>query len=95
MKHVILVKWNDNVLDKEPILIEAKSVFEKLLNIDGIKSVKLHKNVINRTNRFDLMIVIEMNKEVLPVYDESQPHKEWKEKFGKYVENKAIFDFEE
>lgn len=95
MKHVILVKWNNNVLDKESIFIEAKNIFGKLLNIEGIKSVKLHKNVINRTNRFDLMIVIEMNKEVLPVYDESQPHKEWKEKFGKYVENKAIFDFEE
>ena len=95
MKHVILVKWNNNVLDKESICIEAKNIFEKLLTIEGNKSVKLHKNVINRTNRFDLMIVIEMNKEVLPVYDESQPHKEWKEKFGKYVENKAIFDFEE
>ena len=95
MKHVILVKWNETVLDKESIFIEAKNIFEKLLNIEGIKSVKLHKNVINRTNRFDLMIVIEMNKEILPVYDESQPHKEWKEKFGKYVENKAIFDFEE
>ena len=95
MKHVILVKWNNNVLDKESIFIEAKDTFVKLLNIEGIKSVKLHKNVINRTNRFDLMIVIEMNKEILPVYDESQPHKEWKEKFGKYVENKAIFDFEE
>ena len=95
MKHVILVKWNKTVLDKESILIEAKNIFEKLLNIEGIKSVMLHKNVINRTNRYDLMVVIEMNKEVLPIYDESQPHKEWKEKFGKYVENKAIFDFEE
>ena len=95
MKHVILVKWNETVLDKESIFIEAKNIFEKLLNIKGIKSVKLHKNVINRTNRFDLMVVIEMNKEILPVYDESQPHKEWKEKFRKYMENKAIFDFEE
>ena len=95
MKHVILVKWNKTVLDKESILIEAKNIFEKLLNIEGIKSVMLHKNVIDRTNRYDLMVVIEMNKEVLPIYDESQPHKEWKEKFGKYVENKAIFDFEE
>jgi hypothetical protein len=36
-----------------------------------------------------------MDKAILPVYDASAPHHEWKEKYGKFVENKAIFDFEE
>lgn len=95
MKHVILVKWNALVSDKDSILIEAQQVFDRLLSIDGINGVKIHKNVIDRANRYDLMIEIEMKKEILTVYDESEPHKEWKQKFGKFVENKAIFDFED
>ena len=95
MKHVILVKWNQSVTDKDLMKVEAEKIFRKLLLIDGIRDVKLHKNVVDRNNRFDLMIMIEMDKEVLPIYDESEPHKEWKEKFGKYTENKAIFDFED
>ena len=95
MKHIILVKWNKDVVDKDEIAKNAKSLFDKLVNISGIHSVKFHKNVIDRANRYDLMICIVMDKEILPVYDESQPHHEWKEKYGKFVENKAIFDFEE
>jgi hypothetical protein len=95
MKHIILVKWNKEVINKDEIVSAAQSVFEKLLEIDGIHGVNLRKNVIDRANRFDLMICIEMDKEILPIYDESEPHHEWKEKFGKFVENKAIFDFEE
>ena len=95
MKHVILVKWNGLVYDKDSIFIEAQRVFDRLLSIGGINGVKIHKNVIDRPNRYDLMIEIEMKKEILTVYDESEPHKEWKQKFGKFVENKAIFDFED
>ena len=95
MKHCILVKWNSQVVDKKALLPEIHSIFDKLLVLDGIKSVKIHENVIDRANRYDLMICIEMDKEILPVYDESDSHHEWKEKYGKFVENKAIFDFEE
>jgi hypothetical protein len=35
-----------------------------------------------------------MEEEFLPIYDKSAPHQEWKEKYGKFVENKAIFDSE-
>jgi len=95
MKHCILVKWNSQVVDKKALLPEIHSIFDKLLVLDGIKSVKIHENVIDRANRYDLMICIEMDKEILPVYDESDSHHEWKEKYGKFVENKAIFDFED
>ena len=95
MKHVILVKWNKEVINKDEIANIARSVFERLLSINGIKDVKLHQNVIDRANRYDLMICIEMDKDILPIYDDSEPHHEWKEKYGKFVENKAIFDFEE
>ena len=95
MKHCILVKWNKEVKDKKEIAEEAKSVFAKLLEIDGIHGIEYHENCIEKSNRFDFLICIEMYKEVLPVYDTSAPHQEWKEKYGKFVENKAIFDFEE
>ena len=95
MKHCILVKWNKEVINKDEIANIARSVFERLLSINGIKDVKLHQNVIDRANRYDLMICIEMDKDILPIYDDSEPHHEWKEKYGKFVENKAIFDFEE
>ena len=95
MKHVILVKWNALVSDKNAIKTEVEIIFEQLLKFEPIHDVKIHQNVIDRANRYDLMIVIEMDKEFLPVYDESEQHKEWKQKFGKFVENKAIFDFED
>ena len=94
MKHCILVKWNTLVEDKKQIVNEVKDVFDKLLSINGIHDVKIHKNIVERANRYDLMICIEMDKDILPLYDESAPHHEWKEKYGKFVENKVIFDFE-
>ena len=95
MIHCILVKWNALVSDKKGMLPAIHSIFGKLLILPGIHDVKIHENVVDRSNRYDLMICIEMDKEILPVYDESEPHHEWKEKYEKFVENKAIFDFEE
>lgn len=95
MKHIILVKWNKDVVDKNEIAKNINVIFKPLLKIKGINDLKFHQNVIERSNRYDLMICIEMDKSVLPIYDDSEPHHEWKEKYGKFVENKAIFDFEE
>ena len=95
MKHCILVKWNKSVSDKHALVEEVKLVFNKLLEVDGIKHISYHEGCVEKENRFDLFITIEMDKSVLPVYDESAAHHEWKEKYGKYVENKVIFDYEE
>ena len=95
MKHCILVKWNSLVSDKKSMLPIVQSIFGKLLVFPGIHGLNLRENVIDRSNRYDLLICIEMDKDALPLYDESEPHHEWKEKYGKFVENKAIFDFEE
>lgn len=95
MKHCILIKWNREIEDKNEMLGKVKNVFDQLLIIDGIHKVEYRQNCIDRANRFDLLVEIDMDKEVLPIYDKSAPHLEWKEKYGKFVENKAIFDFEE
>ena len=95
IKHFIIVKWNSLVCDKKPLLPNIRSIFDKLLVYTEVKSVKISENVIDRSNRYDLMICIEMDKSFLSTYDSSDPHHEWKEKYGKFVENKVIFDFEE
>ena len=94
MKHHILVKWNSLVSDKKSLLLDIQSIFDKLLVYKEVKSVKISENIIDRPNRYDLLICIEMDKEFLPTYDSSEPHREWKEKYAKFVENKAIFDSE-
>ena len=94
MKHHILVKWNSLVSDKKSLLLDIQSIFDKLLVYKEVKSVKISENIINRPNRYDLLICIEMDKEFLPTYDSSEPHREWKEKYATFVENKAIFDSE-
>ena len=95
MTHCILVKWNSLVSDKKAMLPQIDTLFGKLKSFHEVHGVKILENVIDRSNRYDLMICIEMEKDFLPIYDASEPHHEWKEKYGKFVENKAIFDFEE
>ena len=95
MKHCILVKWSEDIKDKDEIANKVKINFDKLLEINGIRGVDYIKNCIDRSNRYDLLIRIDMDKEALSIYDMSAPHLEWKEKYGKFAEKKAIFDFEE
>lgn len=95
MKHYIIVKWNDQIKDKNSVLSEIRAIFNKTLEIEGVRGIELIQNVVDRPNRHDLIIRIDMEKESLPLYDVSEPHKEWKEKFSKYIETKTIFDSEE
>lgn len=92
MRHHIIVKWNSSVTDKAALLAEVEELFGKTTSIPGIHKVEMIPNIIDRPNRYDLMIAITMEESALPVYDESVYHKEWKEKYGKYLETKAIFD---
>lgn len=94
MKHHIIVKWNESVKDKASLIPDIRSLFEKTLTIEGITNVELLPNIIDRPNRYDLMIAITMEKEALPFYDESSYHKEWKEKYGNMIASKCIFDSE-
>ena len=94
IKHFIIVKWNSSMYDKKSILSDIQSIFSKLLVYKEVKSIQFFENIVDRSNRYDLMICIEMEKEFLPTYDQSESHREWKEKYGKFVENKAIFDSE-
>lgn len=94
MKHHILIKWNELVTDKEALAQEAGELFQGVLSVPGVHGVELHRNVISRPNRYDLMLVITMDEAALPVYDESEPHRQWKERYDHLLAAKALFDCE-
>lgn len=94
MRHLIIVKFNpDFNLKKE--ISEIQELFNKAIAIKNIKSIKLYQKNIDKLNRYDLMIEMYLSKQALDEFDNSNIHKEWKEKYGKYIENKTIFDCEE
>ena len=91
MRHLIIVKFNDSKNIKE--LVEPiTELFNKSINIDGIKKVDVHISNTNLSNRHDLMIEMIVTPEGLKTFDNSEIHKIWKSEYGKYIANKAIFD---
>ena len=92
MRHHILVKWTNNT--PHPDLASIRALFLQTLQIPGVHDVSLHPNVIERPNRYDLMIVISMEKEALDAYDASEPHQRWKAVYSSRIAQKAIFDCE-
>lgn len=96
MKHHILVKFKPELTaaDKKALLPELTTLFEGALSLPGIGSAELFPNCVDRENRYDLMIVIGMDRDALPAWDASEPHLIWKERYGGLVEKKAIFDCE-
>ena len=96
MKHNILVKFKPEVTKDRISALkpEILSLFQILTKTEGIHGVKILENCIDRENRYDMMIVIDMDKDALAVYDGSEPHIRWKNEYGHLLEKKAIFDYE-
>ena len=63
-------------------------------DIPGVHSVTVHPCCIDRPNRYNLMIVLDMDREALPNWDASDIHHRWKDEYGGLLEQKAIFDYE-
>lgn len=94
MKHHIIVKYNALVTDKKAIETDIQALFAAAKEIPGVQGATLFPNCIPLENRFDLMIVVEMEKEALPNWNESALHHQWKEQYGRFILSKAIFDCE-
>ncbi|MBO6158278.1 MAG: Dabb family protein [Firmicutes bacterium] len=94
MKHLIIAKLK-NRADKEKLIAPVQDLFNRLLEIPGIHSVHVRPCVIDLANRYDLMIEIDMDKDALETYAQSEPHLTWKREYGDLLESKAIFDYEE
>lgn len=94
MNHYIIVKIQDDKKSQENLYHEIEKLFARSTELDGIHSVQIHRSSINLPNRHDLMIHMEMEAQALPAFDSSWIHQEWKERFGKYLVDKTIFDCE-
>lgn len=95
MKHYIIVKYTQDVTDKQAMLAKVQALYAAAGEIPGVTGADVIPCCIDRPNRFDLMIIVHMDKAALPSWDESRLHHEWKERFGQYVEKKTIFDAED
>ena len=89
MNHCIIAKFNESAADKQAALAQVREP------IEGVRGITIHENCVARDNRYDLMIVVEMEKAALPNWDASRIHHQWKEQFGGLLEKKAIFDYED
>ena len=94
MKHCILAKWNETVTDKAALLAQVRALYAAADDIPGVRGVTVHPCCIDRPNRYDLMIVLDVDKEALPNWDASGLHHRWKDEYGGLLEKKAIFDYE-
>ncbi len=91
MKHYIIVKFKNNYNYKYEIN-NIKNLFDEAKKIDGIEEITIKSSNSNRENRFDLMIEMELTFDGLQSFDNSSINNDWKNNYGKYIENKTIFD---
>ena len=94
MTHYIIVKFLDSVADKTSLCEPIRALFSPAAGIPGIHRIDVFPSCIDKTNRHDLMIRMEMAPEALAVFDASAIHQEWKTQFGRYIATKTIFDCE-
>lgn len=95
MKHCILAKYTAEAYGQRDTLLErVREIFSSATDIPGVQGVSVYPNCVDRSNRYDVLIVLEMEQEALTRYDESAMHHLWKDEFGRLLEKKAIFDFE-
>ena len=94
MKHYIIAKFKDRSRTAS-FVAPVKALFEETLQIPGIHAVSVKPCCIDRPNRYDLMIEIDMDREALEAYDACEPHKRWKQEYGDLLEAKTIFDSED
>lgn len=93
MVHYIIVKFRNEFNYLENIN-EITDLFNEALKIDGVSKINIYISNSKLSNRYDLMIKMELTLEGLNKFDNSWIHSEWKHKYGKYIENKIIFDCE-
>lgn len=95
MKHCILVKFIPEISKKveNNFLEQIQEIFNGALEIEGIHYVHIHKNCTNRDNRADIMIELDMDKDVLEDWEKSDAHLIWKTEFGRFIDTKTIFDY--
>ena len=91
IEHYIIVKFTEGT-DVKALVEPVRGIFEETLEIPGVDSLDIRISNSDIANRYDLMIIITMEKEALPAYAASEPHIRWKREYGDRIAKKAIFD---
>ncbi len=94
MFHCILVKFLPSVKDRQELTGRIQELFSGSGDIPGIRNAALYPSAVDRPNRYDLMIQLDMDRQALEAWDESALHRRWKEEFSPFLQSKAIFDWE-
>ena len=96
MQHHVIVKFNEDVKDKDSLSNEIGNLFKGLKGtVERVHSVSPHKNCINMQNRYDLMIIVDMDKDALDAYSNNPIHDKWINEYSKYLSSKVIMDYED
>jgi len=93
MVHYIIVKFSKE-FDYLENINEITDLFNEALKLDGVNKINIYTSNSKLNNRSDLMIKMELTAGALNEFDNSWIHKKWKDEYGKYIENKTIFDCE-
>lgn len=91
MKHYIIVKFTEGT-DVKALVESVREIFDETLTIPGIHTLDICVSNSDIENRYDLMIIFDMDKEALPAYAASEPHLRWKRDYADRIAKKAIFD---
>ena len=65
MKHYIIVKFTEGT-DVKALVEPVRAIFEKTLEIPGIHTLDICVSNSDIANRYDMMIIFDMDKEALP-----------------------------
>lgn len=97
MKHCIIVKFNPDISMKieNAFILQIKELFDQCLEIEGVHDVKVFRNCNCIDGRADVMIQIDMEKSALEAYDKSDAHLMWKLEYGRFIDTKLLFDYED
>ena len=55
MKHCIIAKFNESVVDKPAAIESVKALFASAAPIEGVNGIVIHENCVERDNRYDLI----------------------------------------
>ena len=91
MKHYIIVKFKEG-FDYLKQLDRISKLFDESLKIEGVDRIKIYTSNCDLSNRYDLMIRMELTKKALTDFDASWIHQKWKTDYSEYIEDKTIFD---
>lgn len=96
MQHYVIFKFNESVKDKNALADKIGNLLKGMAGtVPGVHSVTPHKNCIDMSDRYDMMIIVDMDKDALGAYSNSPIHDNWINNYTQYLESKVIMDYED